>query len=80
MIVCVCRRVSDRDIVHAVRGGCASFDELQDHLRVGTACGACGECARDTFNAQRCTPMTAAVSWLGRRASLATTPQPAGMG
>jgi bacterioferritin-associated ferredoxin len=51
MIVCICHRVSDRDIAHAARGGCASFDELQDELRVGLGCGACHECARDTFDA-----------------------------
>jgi bacterioferritin-associated ferredoxin len=49
MIVCVCHRVSDRDIACAVREGCCSFDELQDELRVGTKCGACREHARDTF-------------------------------
>jgi bacterioferritin-associated ferredoxin len=53
MIVCICHRVSDRDIAHAVRAGCASFDELQDELRVGLGCGACHECARDTFEAHR---------------------------
>ena len=51
MIVCVCHRVSDRDIARAARAGCASFQELQDELRVGTACGACRDCARDTFQA-----------------------------
>ena len=55
MIVCVCHRVSDRDITRGVRAGCASFDQLQDELRVGTGCGACLDCARDTFNAARCT-------------------------
>lgn len=50
MIVCVCHRVSDRDIAREARAGCASFDELQDSLRVGTACGACLECARETFD------------------------------
>jgi len=49
MIVCICHRVSDRDIAHAAREGCESFDELQDHLRVATACGACHDCARETF-------------------------------
>lgn len=50
MIVCVCHRVSDRDIEREVRQGCHSFDELQDELRVGTACGTCTDCARDTFD------------------------------
>ena len=60
MIVCVCHRVSDRDIEREVRHGCASFEELQDELRVATACGRCGDCARDTFEAARaCRPAAA---------------------
>ena len=60
MIVCVCHRVSDRDIQREVRHGCASFEELQDELRVATACGRCGDCARDTFDAARaCHPQAA---------------------
>ena len=86
MIVCVCHRVSDRDIDHAARHGCTSYDELQDQLRVGTACGACGDCARQTFEAKRQQTAAAgacAVSWFGRRAlagpSHHMTTQPAGM-
>jgi len=52
MIVCVCHRVSDRDIARAVGEGCASFEELQAELRVGTRCGACRPCARETFERQ----------------------------
>jgi bacterioferritin-associated ferredoxin len=51
MIICVCHRVSDRDIAREARAGCASFDMLQDELRVGTACGACADHARDCFDA-----------------------------
>jgi bacterioferritin-associated ferredoxin len=51
MIICVCHRVSDRDIAREVRGGCCSFETLQDDLRVGTACGACADCAREVFHA-----------------------------
>jgi bacterioferritin-associated ferredoxin len=54
MIVCVCRRVSDRDIHGAARDGVASFDALQDELGVATACGACLDCARDTWAQARC--------------------------
>ena len=50
MIICICHRVSDRDIAHAVQGGCASFDELQFELGVGTCCGRCHDCARETFH------------------------------
>ena len=49
MIVCVCRRVSDRDIHQAARDGVQSFDELQAELGVATACGSCADCARDTW-------------------------------
>lgn len=54
MIVCVCHRVSDRDIVREVHAGCATFDELQDELRVGTGCGACLDCAKATFANAAC--------------------------
>ena len=50
MIVCLCHRISDRDITREAAAGCSSFDELQDSLRVGTACGACLDCARETFS------------------------------
>ena len=56
MIVCICHRVSDRDIARVARQGCASFDELQVELSVATSCGRCHDCARETFhlhNAQR---------------------------
>ena len=53
MIVCVCHRVSDRDIQRAVHDGCDSFEALQDELRVATGCGRCHECARDTFDIAR---------------------------
>ena len=49
MIICICHKVSDRDIARAVRSGCASFDELQFDLAVATACGKCRDCARETF-------------------------------
>lgn len=51
MIICVCHRVSDRDIARQAQDGCPSFDALQDELRVGTACGACRDCARSCFEA-----------------------------
>lgn len=53
MIICVCHRVSDRDIARVVREGCASFDELQFELSVATGCGACHDCAQATFHEHR---------------------------
>lgn len=49
MIICLCHRVSDRDIERAVRQGCDSFDQLQDDTRVATGCGACTDCAHQSF-------------------------------
>lgn len=46
MIVCVCRRVSDRDIARHARAG-MGFDEIQFELGVATQCGRCEDCARD---------------------------------
>lgn len=49
MIVCVCNRVSDRDINRLVSEGVSSFEELQLATGAATCCGRCESCARDTF-------------------------------
>lgn len=46
MIVCVCHRVSDREIARHAHAG-MSFDEIQFELGVATQCGNCETCARD---------------------------------
>jgi bacterioferritin-associated ferredoxin len=46
MIVCVCHRVSDREIARHVRAG-LGFDDIQLELGVATQCGQCEGCARD---------------------------------
>jgi len=51
MIVCLCHRVTDSQIVGHARSGCGSFEKLQAELRVATSCGACLDCARATFDA-----------------------------
>lgn len=51
MIVCLCRRISDRDIAREVAAGCSSFEQLQDETGVSTACGCCLDTARATFDA-----------------------------
>jgi bacterioferritin-associated ferredoxin len=50
MIVCLCHRVSDRDIARAAREGVTSFDVLQDDTRVASSCGSCHDCAREIFD------------------------------
>lgn len=51
MIVCICRRISDRDIQHAAREGITSFEVLQDETGVASHCGACHDCAHEVFQA-----------------------------
>ncbi len=52
MIVCVCHRISDREIARHARSG-MSFDEIQFELGVATQCGCCEATARDVV-AQCC--------------------------
>ena len=46
MIVCVCNRVSDREITRQAHAG-MSFDDIQLELGVATCCGCCEGCARE---------------------------------
>ena len=46
MIICVCRRISDREIARHARAG-MGFDDIQFELGVATQCGACESSARD---------------------------------
>jgi bacterioferritin-associated ferredoxin len=50
MIVCLCHRISDRDIRHAVDSGTRCFELLQDETRVASSCGCCHDCAREVFS------------------------------
>jgi bacterioferritin-associated ferredoxin len=61
MIVCVCHRVSDRDIARAAKEGCASFDDLQLDIGVATSCGKCLDCARQTFELHAGAAVAAAI-------------------
>lgn len=66
MIVCLCHRISDRDIRRAAESGVCSFEELQDDTCIARNCACCEECAREVFDeAQR-----ACVAPPGRRAVL----------
>lgn len=61
MIVCLCRRVSDRDIRRAVQGGVRDFSELQDETGVSSNCGSCHDCAKEIFD-QACAQQPACAS------------------
>jgi bacterioferritin-associated ferredoxin len=52
MIVCVCRRVSHREI-ESQASECDSFDELQMNTGIATACGRCSDCAQAVFRQAR---------------------------
>jgi bacterioferritin-associated ferredoxin len=45
VIVCVCRRVSDRQIREAAAAGADSLEHLQIDLGVAMQCGRCADCA-----------------------------------
>ncbi|MBI2768530.1 MAG: (2Fe-2S)-binding protein [Burkholderiales bacterium] len=60
MIVCVCRRVSDREIARHARAG-MGFDDIQFELGVATQCGQCESCARDVVAQCSATAPVAAI-------------------
>jgi len=43
MYVCLCKAVSDKDIIDAVCNGADSLSAIQDHLGAATGCGKCTE-------------------------------------
>lgn len=49
MIVCVCHRVSDREITRQVQAG-LGFREIQRTLGVATCCGRCAGAAREVIH------------------------------
>ncbi|MFE7589147.1 (2Fe-2S)-binding protein [Kitasatospora sp. NPDC057512] len=46
-IVCVCRSVSEAEIVAAIRAGADSPDGIGDRCLAGTGCGGCVEALRE---------------------------------
>jgi len=49
MIVCLCHRISDRDIADAVQSGVRDFETLQDETCIARNCACCEDCARQVF-------------------------------
>jgi bacterioferritin-associated ferredoxin len=59
MIVCVCHRVSDREIARHARAG-MDFDDIQFELGVASQCGRCEGCAREVIaQCNGCQPVAA---------------------
>jgi bacterioferritin-associated ferredoxin len=69
MIVCICHRVSDRDIAQAVQAGTRSFEVLQSQTLIASSCGTCHEFARMIFE-QACAEQPGAVGDAAWQASL----------
>ena len=67
MIVCLCHRISDRDIRRAVDSGVRDFETLQDDTAIARSCGCCHDCAREVFDA-------ACAATPARRATIAIRP------
>lgn len=55
MIVCMCARVSDRQIREAAANGAHSLECLQIDLGVATRCGNCADCAVKVLG-EACSP------------------------
>lgn len=47
MYVCVCNRVTDREIRRAVNDGHKTLNCLSKELSVGSCCGRCKDCVRE---------------------------------
>ncbi len=50
MYVCICNRVTDRQILDAAEQGATTLEALGDRLSVATCCGRCAECACELLN------------------------------
>jgi bacterioferritin-associated ferredoxin len=62
MIVCLCHRLSDRDIQRAVACGTRCFEVLQDETRLASSCGCCHDCAREVFDQALAAPRREALA------------------
>ncbi len=67
MIVCLCRRVTDRAIRDLVADGAASVDEVAARCGAGTGCGGCRQFVAHMV-AERCAPDAAPVALDARAA------------
>lgn len=45
MYVCICHEVTERDVIHAVKEGASSVEDLRNKLNVASSCGRCEEFA-----------------------------------
>jgi bacterioferritin-associated ferredoxin len=53
MIVCLCRRVSDRTIRAAIRDGAQTEEQVAEMCGAGTCCGGCVPTISELIDAER---------------------------
>ena len=63
MIVCICRRISDKTIAQCARSG-MGFDDIQFELGVATQCGKCEDCAREVIDKCHAQASIAQQGWM----------------
>ena len=73
MYVCICKQVTERDIVAAVENGACSFKDVRIELGVGTECGECKCHARQCIREARNSPSDEVYSPLGDNLGLSTS-------
>jgi bacterioferritin-associated ferredoxin len=54
MIVCICKRVTDRQVNSAIIEGASTVEEVGRACKAGTGCGACTEQIQDMIDCSRC--------------------------
>lgn len=52
MVVCLCKRATDRDIADAIDDGARSVDEVGEACGAGTGCGCCRGYIHDQIHDQ----------------------------
>ena len=62
MIICVCRRVTEKQIIYRASEG-KNFTDIQRDLGVATQCGRCEDCARDIVKQCHATSSMTPIGW-----------------
>ncbi|MGO2232545.1 bacterioferritin [Marinomonas sp. UCMA 3892] len=52
MYVCICNRVSDREIKASIQEGATTMRELYKEHSIGSQCGKCCQCAKKLLNSE----------------------------
>ena len=53
MYVCICKQVTERDILEALDNGACSFKDIRSELGISTECGECKNHARQCIRQAR---------------------------